>query len=316
MDLQTLKKIDFIKTKFENELKNKMKLVKVPSPLFFLEEDYLNDTLNGVEKPVSFEIDGIDCEAEIIHSLAKWKRVALKKYKFKNGNGIFADMRAIRRNEILDKIHSCLVDQWDWEKIISKNQRTISTLKSHANKVYKILLETQKEYNKKFKSKNNIFLPEKLFCITSQKLEDMYPNLSPKERENKICKEHKAVLLIGIGGKLKSGIPHDGRSPEYDDWSMNGDILLWNETLKQAFEISSMGVRVDSNSIKSQLETVNKTSNFTKYQEDIINNKLPFTIGGGIGQSRVCMYVMQTKHIGEVQSSVWPKEVKKNSRIL
>ena len=276
----------------------------------------MNDTLNGVEKPVSFSIDGIECEAEIIHSLAKWKRVALEKYKFKNGTGLFADMRAIRRNELLDNIHSCLVDQWDWEKIILKNQRTIAILKSHANKVYSILLDIQKEYNKKFKVKNNIFLPDKLFCITSQKLEDMYPNLSPKERENKICKEHKAILLIGIGHKLNSGISHDGRSPEYDDWSMNGDILLWNETLKQAFKISSMGIRVDSSSIKLQLETIYKTSNYTKYQNDIINNKLPLTIGGGIGQSRVCMYIMQTKHIGEVQASIWPEEVTKNYKFL
>lgn len=307
MNKLTFEKIDFVKSNFENLLKKNLKLTKVQSPLFLLSSENLNDMLNGVEKPVIFDVDGIKEKVEIIHSLAKWKRIALQKYKFKLNEGLYCDMKAIRRNELLDETHSCLVDQWDWEKIIQKKDRTLKTLKINANKIYKSFLETQKLYNRKFKCKNNDFLPNELFFITSQELEDMYPNDNPKERENKIAKKHKAVFIIGIGDKLKSGSSHDGRSPEYDDWSLNGDIILWNDVLKSSFEISSMGVRVDSFSLIEQLSKHKISKKYTAYQLNIIENKLPFTIGGGIGQSRVTMYIMRSKHIGETQVSIWPK---------
>lgn len=308
--------INDIKNYFESQISKKLNLTKIPAPLFLAKNTYLNDELNGIEKSVNFEIYNMDREAEIIHSLAKWKRVALKKYSFKQNEGIVTDMKAVRRNEITDNIHSILVDQWDWEVIINKNQRNKKTLIEYAQKVYRAIISCQNIINKKYKLNFNNDLPNKLFVIDSQELLDMYPNDTSKQREYKITKKHHAVLITSIGHKLKNGIEHDLRSPEYDDWDLNGDILVWSNALKQPIELSSMGVRVDKNSLKHQLELKNMQIK-TNYHNDIVKDNLPFTIGGGIGQSRVVMFILNKKHIGEVQVSEWTeKELKENKFIL
>lgn len=308
--------INDIKNYFESQISKKLNLTKIPAPLFLAKNTYLNDELNGIEKSVNFEIYDMDREAEIIHSLAKWKRVALKKYSFKQNEGIVTDMKAVRRNEITDNIHSILVDQWDWEVIINKNQRNKKTLIEYAQKVYSAVVSCQNVINKKYKLNYNNDLPNKLFVIDSQELLDMYPNDSSKQREYKITKKYHAVLITSIGHKLNNGIEHDLRSPEYDDWNLNGDILVWSNAIKQPIELSSMGVRVDKNSLKHQLELKNMRVK-TDYHNDIIESNLPFTIGGGIGQSRVVMFIMNKKHIGEVQVSEWTeKELKENKFIL
>lgn len=304
--LTHFQKIDFIKSTFEQLLSNKLSLIKVPAPLFFDSQLLLNDMLCGKEKPVKFFSSNLNKEIEIIHSLAKWKRMFLHNYNFDDNYGIYTNMIAIRNDETLDNLHSILVDQWDWEKIIKNDDRNILTLKKFVDNIYDCIYNTLMKYNEKFDG--NITLPENIFYITSQELEDLFPNLSAKERENQICKDKKAVFIIGIGNELKSNTKHDNRSEEYDDWNLNGDILVWSNANNCAIELSSMGIRVDSNSLINQLTLVNKTINNGEYQQLILNNILPQTIGGGIGQSRLCMYIMGEKHIGNVQFSIWPQD--------
>ena len=279
------------------------------APLFVEPSSGLNDNLNGVERPVSFDIRGIKGEnAEIVHSLAKWKRYALKKYGFSYGEGLYTDMNAIRRDEETDNIHSIYVDQWDWEKIISKEDRNVDTLKQVVQEVYQALKKTEKYMAIEYDYIEEI-LPKNIFFITSQELEDMYPDCPPKEREYKITKLKGAVFIMQIGDKLKSGIPHDGRAPDYDDWSLNGDIIVYYPVLDIALELSSMGIRVDENSLKKQLERAGCPERAElPFQKAILNKELPYTIGGGIGQSRICMFYLRKAHIGEVQASLWPEE--------
>ncbi|NMB26858.1 MAG: aspartate--ammonia ligase [Tissierellia bacterium] len=301
--------IKTIKDYFEKELAEKLNLIRVSAPLFVRPETGLNDNLSGVEKPVSFNMRKYDQEIEIVQSLAKWKRIALKLYNLRVGEGIYADMDAIRPDEVLDHIHSIYVDQWDWEKIISKEDRDEKYLKEVVETIYGIFKNTEKKVNSIYPFLKDK-LPEKIKFITSQELEDMYPNSSPKHREHLICREHKAVFLMKIGGKLKSNMPHDGRSPDYDDWELNGDILFWNPVLKEALELSSMGIRVDQESLRRQLKIAGEEDRLKlPYHRMLMEGKLPLTIGGGIGQSRICMYFLEKKHIGEVQASVWTEEI-------
>ena len=302
--------IKYVKDFFERELANQLNLTRVSAPLFVVPESGLNDTLNGVERPVSFGIkEQNDKEAEIVHSLAKWKRYALKRYGFKNGEGLYTDMSAIRRDEDTDNIHSIYVDQWDWEKIIYKDERNFDTLKSTVKNVYKALRNTEKYMSEKY-GFINLILPEEIFFMTSQELEDMYPDLTPKEREYQITKLKGAVFVMQIGGELASGEIHDGRAPDYDDWSLNGDILIYYPILDIALELSSMGIRVDEEALKNQL-AIRGASERSElpFHKALLNGELPYTIGGGIGQSRICMLFLRKAHIGEVQSSLWPDEM-------
>lgn len=302
--------IKYVKDFFERELANQLNLTRVSAPLFVVPESGLNDTLNGVERPVSFGIkEQGDREAEIVHSLAKWKRHALKRYGFKHGEGLYTDMNAIRRDEDTDNIHSIFVDQWDWEKIIYKDERNLSTLRSAVKRVYKALRNTEKFMSEKYGFINRI-LPDDIFFLTSQELEDMYPGSTPKEREYQITKLKGAVFVMQIGGELKSGEIHDGRAPDYDDWSLNGDILIYYPILDIALELSSMGVRVDEEALERQL-AIRGASDRAElpFQKALLNGELPYTIGGGIGQSRICMLFLRKAHIGEVQASLWPDEM-------
>jgi aspartate--ammonia ligase len=297
--------IKLIKDFFERELANKLNLIRVSAPLFVRPETGLNDNLTGVEKAVSFTLRKYNIKAEIVQSLAKWKRMALKTYGFKIGEGLYTDMNAIRPDEVLDHTHSVYVDQWDWEKVISKEDRNEDYLRRTVEEIYEVFKATEEMINSKypiFRKK----LPDKIKFITSQELEDLYPNKSPKERENLICKEYKAVFLMKIGKKLRSGKPHDSRSPDYDDWELNGDIIFWDPIIGEALELSSMGIRVDECSLKRQLEEANALDRLElDYHRMLIKGKLPYTIGGGIGQSRICMYFLEKRHIGEVQASIW-----------
>ncbi len=283
------------------------------APLFVFPETGLNDNLNGHERAVRFDIYDLNREVEIVQSLAKWKRMALSKYGFKEGTGLYTDMNAIRREEKLDALHSVYVDQWDWEKIINKDERTFSYLKETVNKIYKVILKLSKELGKKYPELKRE-LPEKIFFISTTELEKKYPDLSRKERENAVAKEYGAVFLHKIGWDLKDGKPHDGRAADYDDWKLNGDILLWYESLGTAFEISSMGIRVDGVSLLKQLKKKGELSKLDNpYCKDVLEGNLPLTIGGGIGQSRLCMFFLNKMHIGEVQASVWSEETVKNN---
>ena len=303
---QTQRAIKFIKDTFQYYLSKNLKLLRVSAPLFLDKESGLNDDLNGTERKVSFKPKFDETkELEIVQSLAKWKRMALKKYEFYTETGLYTDMNAIRRDEDLDQIHSIYVDQWDWEKIITKEVRNIEYLKSTVNSICDAIDKTIKKIKKIYK-KIDIDFNKKVFFITSEELLKLYPTLTPKERENKICEEHKTVFIIGIGKNLSNGKPHDSRAPDYDDWALNGDLLVYNPVLKSAFEISSMGIRVDSESLQSQLKISNHEEKLNyDFHKQIINNTLPLTIGGGIGQSRLCMYILKKGHIGEVQSSIW-----------
>lgn len=300
--------IKTVKDFFQNSLAKNLNLLRVTAPLFVKPESGLNDNLNGFERPVSFDIkEHDDHEAEIVHSLAKWKRFALKKYGFSKGEGLYTDMNAIRRDEITDNIHSIYVDQWDWEKIISKEERNIDTLKNTVKLIYKVLKNTEKYMSIQYDYIEEI-LPKDIFFITSQELLDMYPDKTSKEREYLITKEKGAVFIMQIGGKLSSGESHDGRSPDYDDWNLNGDILVYYPVLDIALELSSMGIRVDEDSLLKQLEISNCKERINlPFQKEILEKNLPYTIGGGIGQSRICMFFLRKAHIGEVQSSIWPK---------
>ncbi len=302
--------IKTVKDFFQNSLAKNLNLLRVTAPLFVKPESGLNDNLNGFERPVSFGIkEHNDEEAEIVHSLAKWKRYALKKYGFSKGEGLYTDMNAIRRDEDTDNTHSIYVDQWDWEKIIDKEERNIDTLKTTVKSIYKALKNTEKYMSIQYDYIEEI-LPKEIFFITSQELLDMYPDKTPKEREYLICKEKGAVFLMQIGGVLSNGEAHDGRAPDYDDWSLNGDILVYYPVLDIALELSSMGIRVDENSLKQQLEITNcNDRKEMPFQKSILEKKLPYTIGGGIGQSRLCMFFLRKAHICEVQSSLWPHKM-------
>ncbi len=307
---QTQEAIKYIRDTFQKEFGKQMNLERISAPLFVEKSTGLNDDLNGVERPVAFDMAALPQETiEVVHSLAKWKRMALFQYGFKPGEGLYTNMNAIRRDEIPDNLHSCYVDQWDWEKVITKEERTIDTLKDTVRNIFKIIKHMEHEVWYKYPQAVKR-LPEDIYFITSQELEDMYPDKSPKERENLITKEHGCVFLMKIGDKLNSGEPHDGRAPDYDDWSLNGDIIVYYEPLDIALELSSMGIRVDEKALKEQLEKAGCTEREQlPFQKDILEGRLPYTIGGGIGQSRICMFFLKKVHIGEVQSSLWPQEV-------
>ena len=305
--------IKTVKDFFQQTLAQKLNLLRVSAPIFVDPSSGLNDNLNGVERPVSFDIKGMDCNAEIVHSLAKWKRYALKKYGFSVGEGLYTDMVAIRRDEDVDNIHSIYVDQWDWEKVINLEDRTMDYLKETVKKIVFAICSTEKTLHSMYPTLNRIPLTEpEITFITTQELEDLYPDLTPKERENAFVKEHHTVFLMQIGGKLKSGKPHDGRAPDYDDWDLNGDLLFWNHTLQQAYEISSMGIRVSPESLDRQLTLAGcDDRRELPFHKELLSGQLPYTIGGGIGQSRLCMLLLGSAHIGEVQCSVWDEETKR-----
>ncbi|NLY21674.1 MAG: aspartate--ammonia ligase [Tissierellia bacterium] len=306
---QTQIAIKRVKDFFERDLSNELNLTRVSAPLFVRPETGLNDNLSGKEKAVNFKLKNYPINLEIVQSLAKWKRKALKDYGFGLYEGIYTDMNAIRPEEILDPIHSIYVDQWDWEVIISKEDRNIDYLKQVVNKIYNVFKSCEVYINGLYPGIFQEKLPSNITYITAQELEDLYPDLDSKAREREITKKYKAVFLIGIGNELKSGKIHDTRSPDYDDWELNGDILFWNPVLNDCLELSSMGIRVDEDSIIKQLSESNQMHKLEMdYHDDIINKRLPYTIGGGIGQSRICMYFLEKKHIGEVQASVWPVE--------
>ena len=303
--------IEFIKSNFQTNLSNALNLRRVSAPLFVEENSGLNDNLNGVERPVGFDIPAVGENAQVVHSLAKWKRLALKRYEFNVGKGLVTDMNAIRRDEELDNLHSVYVDQWDWEKVIDRSDRNIDYLKRTVRDIVNAVTETADALNIAFPSLHNR-LPREVFFLTTQELEDKYPDLTPKERENAVCREHGVVFLMQIGKTLRSGIRHDGRAPDYDDWELNGDILYWNPLLERAFEISSMGIRVDEESMDRQLTLAGcDDRRALPFHKMLLNGELPLTMGGGIGQSRVCMLLIGTAHIGEVQVSLWDEETRK-----
>ena len=303
---ETIMAIGAIKKDFEKEIEKKLKLTKVQSPLFVKRESGLQDDLSGVEKAVTFDKD--DEQFEIVHSLAKWKRSALGKYGFPVYTGLYTDMKAIRKDEIVDATHSLYVEQWDWEQVIEEKDRNIAYLKKTVNKIYSTISNTSLKVSKKY-PELDLGLPEKIFFITSQKLEDLYPYYSPEEREDLITKEKRAVFIIGIGDKLKSGKVHDLRSPDYDDWNLNGDLFIYSDILGKAVEVSSMGIRVSEKSLLEQLEKSGHEErlNYT-FHKKILKKELPYTIGGGIGQSRVLMLLLGKKHVASVQASSWEQK--------
>ena len=297
--------IAFIKSTFQTNLSNALNLRRVSAPLFVADNSGLNDNLNGVERPVSFDIPDVGLNAEVVHSLAKWKRLALKRYGFHPGKGLYTDMNAIRRDEEVDNLHSVYVDQWDWEKIITREDRNVDYLKSSVQAIVGAVCETCEALDVAFPSLHGK-LEREVYFLTTQELEDRWPEKTPKEREDAICREHHTVFLMQIGGKLRSGEKHDGRAPDYDDWALNGDILMWNPVLEKAFEISSMGIRVDEESLAQQLKLAGCEERAElPFHKMLLNGELPLTMGGGIGQSRLCMLMIGTCHIGEVQSSLW-----------
>lgn len=312
--IETEVAIKMIKDTFERRLAEQLRLTRVSAPLFLLKNTGLNDDLNGVERPVSFtskEINDND-KIEIIHSLAKWKRDALHRYGFEQHTGLYTDMNAIRRDEELDNLHSMYVDQWDWEMVISKEDRTMDYLKAIVSKIYNALLDVEFLMIRHYPQLGESILPEEIFFITSQELEDLYPNLQPKQREREIVRAKKAVCILQIGDHLKSGIKHDGRAPDYDDWKLNGDILVYNTQLDDALEISSMGIRVDDQALQEQLEKSKAMERLDlPFHQNVMNHVLPLSIGGGIGQSRLCMFFLRKAHIGEVQASLWDDETMK-----
>lgn len=308
--MESQRAIKKIKDYFQQELAYGLSLRRVSAPLFVTPESGLNDNLNGVERTVQFTIKDMNEQTvEIVQSLAKWKRMALGRYGIAAGNGIYTDMNAIRRDEELDNLHSIYVDQWDWEQVITKEQRTEEYLKETVTIIYNALKNLGDYVNRLYRDIQTE-LPNEIYFITTQDLEDRYPELTPKEREDAITKEHGAVFIMKIGGALKSGDKHDGRAPDYDDWELNGDIILWNEVLDRAFEISSMGIRVDEEAMARQLALAGaEDRKELPFHKTILNRELPYSIGGGIGQSRLCMYFLRKAHIGEVQASVWPDEM-------
>ena len=306
--------IKTVKDFFQNSLSYELDLLRVSAPAFVDRASGLNDNLNGVERPVSFDILDIKgVEGEVVHSLAKWKRYALGRYGFKVGEGLYTDMVAIRRDEELDNIHSIYVDQWDWEKIIDKKDRSVEFLKDTVRHIYSALKKTEKYMAIQFDYIEEI-LPKDIYFITTEELLKMYPDKSPKEREYEIVKEHKAVFLMQVGKYLSNGERHDGRAPDYDDWDLNGDILVYYPVLDIALELSSMGIRVDENSIVSQCKVAKCEERLDlPFHKAIVEKKLPYTIGGGIGQSRICMFFLRKAHIGEIHCSVWSDEIRENA---
>ena len=301
--------IKTVKDFFQQTLAQKLNLLRVSAPVFVNPSSGLNDNLNGVERPVSFDIKGQPENAEIVHSLAKWKRYALQKYGFAHGEGLYTDMIAIRRDEDLDNIHSVYVDQWDWEKIISKEERNMDTLVSTVRAIYSVLRKTEKYMAIQYDYIEEI-LPHDIFFVTTEELAEMFPDNTPKEREYYITKTKGAVCILKIGDTLENGEPHDGRAPDYDDWALNADILVYYPVLDIALELSSMGIRVDKKALLSQLKKAGCEDRAKlPFQKAIIDGELPYTIGGGIGQSRICMFFLRKAHIGEVQSSLWPDEM-------
>ena len=317
---QTEQGIKLIKDFFQLNISTELKLRRVTAPLFVLKGLGINDDLNGVERPVSFPIKDLnDAKAEVVHSLAKWKRLSLADLHTEQGHGIYTDMNAIRADEELDNLHSLYVDQWDWEAVISKEQRTIDFLEKTVNRIYAAIIRTEYLACEAYPALKP-FLPEKITFVHTEDLLKMYPNNTPKEREDLICKKYGAVFLIGIGGKLANGEKHDGRAPDYDDWStiaengkagLNGDILIWYPILNRSFELSSMGIRVDRDALLRQLAIEGKEERKELYfHKKLLNNELPLSIGGGIGQSRLCMVLLHKAHIGEIQASIWPEEMR------
>ncbi len=305
--IETEKAIKFVKDHFEAELGKELSLTRVSAPLFLPVSSGLNDNLNGVERSVSFDIKETGEMAEVAHSLAKWKRHALGRYGFCPGTGIYTDMNAIRRDEVCDAIHSLYVDQWDWEKVITRSERTRDYLEKTVRQIYSVLKRVADLVCKTY-PQINIDLPSDIRFFTTAELEQRYPGMTPKERENAIAKEHGAVFIIGIGGKLASGAPHDGRAPDYDDWALNGDILVYFPMIEAALELSSMGIRVDAESLTAQLQEAGAEERLSfPFHKALLANELPLTIGGGIGQSRLCMFMLEKAHIGEVQASIWPE---------
>ena len=303
--------IRYIRETFQDLLSNNLNLQRMSAPMFVGKDTGLNDNLNGVERPVGFDMKAMPGEPmEIVHSLAKWKRMALKKYSFGMHEGLYTNMNAIRRDEDLDNFHSIYVDQWDWEKIISKEERTEETLKATVETIFKTIKQIEKAVAKRYPG-YVYHLADEISFVTTQELEDRWPELTPEEREDKITKEKKAVFLMKIGDKLKrSGEPHDGRAPDYDDWQLNGDIMFWYEPLQRKIEISSMGIRVSEESLREQLKKAHCEERAElPFHKMLLEGKLPYTIGGGIGQSRLCMMLMKKAHIGEVQASTWPREM-------
>ena len=314
---ETQEAISTIKDFFQQALSEQLTLLRVTAPLFVTPESGLNDNLNGIERPVDFDIKEQNGKsAEIVQSLAKWKRYALKKYGFHPGEGLYTDMNAIRRDEVTDNIHSIYVDQWDWEKIILKEQRNKETLKEVVRKVYKAIKKTEKYMSIRYDYIEEI-LPKDIFFITSEELAEMYPGYTSKEREDKIARLKGAVFILGIGHEMSNGERHDGRAPDYDDWNLNGDIIVWYPLLNRALELSSMGIRVDKEALEAQLKISGCEDRAElPFQKAVINGQLPYTVGGGIGQSRRCMVYLRKAHIGEVQCSIWPEEMRKECEYM
>ncbi len=308
--LETEVAIKKIKDRFQSKLSKKLDLLRVSAPLFVRPESGLNDNLNGTERPVSFDVMDIGGHhVEIVHSLAKWKRMALHRYGIESGKGLYTDMNAIRRDEVLDNLHSIYVDQWDWEKIIEKEERTEEKLKEIVTTLYSVFKDVESYVHEEYPAIKPC-LPEEIYFITTQELEDLYPDKTPKEREDAITKDKGAVFIMKIGGKLASGEAHDGRAPDYDDWELNGDIIFWYPVLERALELSSMGIRVDEDALERQLKLSGCEDRKTQpFHKKLLNKELPYTVGGGIGQSRICMYFLQKAHIGEVQASIWSDEM-------
>lgn len=312
---ETQEAIKYIRDTFQKEFGKEMQLSRISAPLFVEKSTGLNDDLNGYERPVSFDVPWKPEETiEVVHSLAKWKRMALKRYGFEPGEGLYTNMNAIRRDEELDNLHSCYVDQWDWEKVIRKEERNEVTLEGTVRMIFRIIKHMEHEVWYKYPHAVKK-LPDDIYFIDSETLLQLYPDKSPKERENLITKEHGCVFISRIGDKLSNGEPHDGRAPDYDDWSLNGDILFWFDTLNCALEISSMGIRVSEESLREQLKKAGCEERASlPYHQMLLNGELPYTIGGGIGQSRLCMLLLDRAHIGEVQASIWPEDMVKTCR--
>lgn len=305
---ETQTAIGEIKRVFEDNLSRSLNLKRVSAPLFVQPQTGLNDDLNGVERPVEFDIPGASTRAQIVHSLAKWKRMALCKYGFPVGEGIYTDMNAVRRDEVMDNLHSVYVDQWDWEKVIDRPTRNMETLKDTAQRIVDAICDTQEALAAKYPQLKRV-LSRDVHFITTQALEDLYPSLTPKARENEYLKAHKTAFIMQIGDLLRSGTKHDGRAPDYDDWAMNGDIVFWNDTLDCAFEVSSMGIRVDEVSLDQQLTKAGCDDRRARpFHKMLLAGALPLTIGGGIGQSRLCMLLLEKAHIAQVQVSVWDED--------
>jgi len=305
--LQTEGAIKYIKDYFQRNLARSLKLRRVSAPLFVTVRSGINDYLNGVERPVGFYIKAAREKVEMVQSLAKWKRAALVDYGIKTGEGIYTDMNAIRPDEGLDNLHSIYVDQWDWEKVLGQDERSLTFLKSMVRKIYGVIKKTELAVHKEYPKLGKPMLPDKIHFVHSEDLARRYPKLSPAQREAEICREKGAVFVMGIGAELSDGRPHDGRAPDYDDWNLNGDILVWYPVLDCVFELSSMGIRVDKKSLVEQLEIRGRSKDLRlPFHQRLVKGELPLTIGGGIGQSRLCMFFLRKAHIGEVQSSVWP----------